>query len=281
MGGVDWKRVGLGVATGGSSELLHSDPYGIKTSGGGKNGIGGKGGKPPDTPDLVGAAREQANINNQGVAQQTTANRPNQYGPFGSSTWQQGPDGQWTQNVSLTPGLQAGAERLSGEIANQGPIGTGDQARQQAIDSAYGQAASRLDPQWAQRENSTRSQLANQGLDPGSEAYNSAMGNFSRDRNDAYTSAMANAIDKGTAAGHIAFTDNLASANNPFQQLQSLQGLANPQGFVAAGRTQAPDLVNAMNGMYQGQLGQYGMNQASKNSQMSGAAQLLPLLMGA
>ncbi len=248
-------------------------------SGHGKNSSGGKGAEAPAVPDLVGAAREQANIANQGVREQTAANRPDQYGPFGSSQWSQGPDGQWTQNVSLAPGLAQGAQNLMGQIGSQGPIGTGDQARAQAIEAAYGQAASRLDPQWAQREAATRSMLANQGIDPGSEAFSAEMGNLTRGRNDAYTSAMANAINQGTAAGHLAFADNMAAANNPFQQLQSLQGLANPGGFVAAGRTQAPELMNALSGQYQGQLGQYGMQQAGKNSQMSGAVQMLPLLL--
>ena len=41
----------------------------------------------------------------------------------------------------------------------------------------------------------------------------------------AFSSAMANAIGQGTAAGHVAFADNLAAQNNPYQQLGMLQGL--------------------------------------------------------
>jgi hypothetical protein len=254
----------------GMSELARSDPYGIKVGEG--SGKGGKGAKPPGVPDLVGAAREQFNAGN-------IANHPNQSGPFGSSQWGLGPDGQWSQNVSLAPGLQQGANNLMGQIGSQGPIGTGDEARQQAIDSAYSQAASRLDPQWQQREAATRSQLVNQGLDPGSQAYDTSMGNLGRERNDAYTSAMANAINQGTAAGHLAFTDNLTAANNPYQQLGMLKGFTSQPGTPTTG---APDLASALASMYQGQLGQYGMQQAGKNSQMSGAASLAPLfLMGA
>jgi hypothetical protein len=286
MGGFDWKRAGLGLATGGLSELERAgvgpsagaSAFGINTGGGGGKGGGGKGAKPPGVPDLVGASREQANLNNEGVREQTAANRPDQFGPFGSSQWSQGADGAWTQNVSLAPGLQQGADNLMSQIGSQGPVGTGDDARNQAIDAAYNQAKSRLDPQWQQREQSTRAMLAAQGLDPGSEAFGAEMGNFGRGENDAYSSAMASAIGQGTAAGHIAFQDNLAAANNPFQQLQSLQGLANPGGFVAAGRTQAPELMNALGQQYQGQLGAYGQQQAGKNSQMGGLASLAPLL---
>jgi hypothetical protein len=282
MGGFDWERAGLGLATGGISELERA---GVGPSaalggggGGGKNGLGGKGSGAPSSPDFTAAANAQAAASQANTREQTAANRPNQSGPFGSSTWSQGADGQWTQNTSLAPGLQAGADSLMGQIANQGPAMTGDQARDQAITSAYGQAASRLDPQWAQREESTRAQLANQGLDAGSQAYDSQMGNLGRERNDAYSSAMANAIGQGTAAGHVAFADNQSAQMQPYQQLGLMQGLSAQPGFTAAGSGQTPQLLNAASLGYQGALNQYGANQAGKNSTMSGAASLAPLL---
>lgn len=247
------------------------------------NRPGGKGGKgaTPEAPDFTAAAEAQARASQELSREQTAANRPNQSSPFGSSQWSLGPDGQWTQTTALSPELQARAGGLMGEIANAGPIGTGDEARQQAIDSAYGQAISRLDPQWAQREESTRARLAAQGLDPGSEAFGAEMGNFSRGRNDAYSSAMANAIGQGTTAGSVAFQNNLAAANNPFQQLGMLQGLGAQPGFTSAGSGQAPQYLNAANLGYQGALNQYGIDQGGKNSQMSGAAALLPLFLQA
>jgi hypothetical protein len=218
---------------------------------GGSNTFG-KGGA-PEAPDFEAAAREQ-----------TRQNRPNQYGPFGSTTW----NGN-TQTTQLTGGLGQGAENLMGQIGAQGPLGTGEDARNQAIDSAYSQAASRLDPQWSQREESTRAMLANQGLDAGSEAYGNEMGDFSRSRNDAYSSAMANAIGQGTAAGNSVFQNNLAGQMAPYQQLGALQGLSRPGAYGSAG-----DLLGALGQQYQGQLNQYGIEQGGKNSLMNGAAGL-------
>jgi hypothetical protein len=210
-------------------------------------------GDSPEAPDFAGAAREQ-----------TKLNRPDQFGPFGSTVW----NGN-TQTTSLAGGLGQGAESLMGQIGAQGPLGTGDDARNQAIESAYSQAASRLDPQWGQREESTRAMLANQGLDPGSEAYGNEMGNFSRGRNDAYSSAMASAIGQGTAAGNSVFQNNLAGQMAPYQQLGALQGLSRPGAYGSAG-----DLLGALGQQYQGELNQYGTEQGGKNSLMSGLASM-------
>ncbi|MCK9988899.1 MAG: hypothetical protein AzoDbin1_05371 [Azoarcus sp.] len=227
--------------------------------------MGGKGGDAPSSPDFAAAAEAQAN-----------SGRINQNSPFGSVSWSKDPaTGQWTQNVGFSDDLTAGAGNLMTQIGEQGPIGTGDDARNQAITSAYDQAASRLDPQWSQREESTRAQLAAQGLDPGSQAYDNAMGNFGRDRNDAYTSAMANAIGQGTAAGHVAFQDNLSAANSPFQRLGMLAGLTS--GLTGQGNQ--TQYLNAANMGYQGDLNKYATDQAGKNSLMSGGSSLAGLAM--
>lgn len=65
------------------------------------------GGKSADAPDYRGAAEEQGQASQALTQQQTVANRPNQYTPWGSSEWQQGQGGQWTQNINLDPSLQA------------------------------------------------------------------------------------------------------------------------------------------------------------------------------
>lgn len=73
----------------------------------------------PDVPDYAGAAQEQAKSSRNVTEQQTWANRPNQYTPFGSQTWdnQQVWDpstqqwlNRWNQTTTLTPELQAAAE---------------------------------------------------------------------------------------------------------------------------------------------------------------------------
>lgn len=79
--------------------------------------------------------------------------------------------------------------------ANQ--IGDPADIRDQAETALYDRAASRLDPAWEQREEQVQNQLWNQGLRPGDEAYDAAMGNFERARADAYNQAQFGAIIGG------------------------------------------------------------------------------------
>ncbi len=181
------------------------------------------------------------------------------------------PFGTWNGNgLEFNGGLGQGATNLMDQIGSQGALPTGEEARNQAIESAYGQAVSRLDPQFAQRETALRSRLANQGLDPGSEAADNALGNFGRERTDAYSQAMANAIGQGTVAGNSIFQQGLQGQMAPYQQLSSLAGLL--QGNQGRETQYLPAAIQG----YQGQLNQYGADQAQKNSMLSGLAQMAP-----
>ncbi len=68
-------------------------------------------------------------------------------------------------------------------------------------DAMYNQATSRLDPQWTQQEQLLRDRLTQQGIPEGSEAWTTEMGNFSRAKNDAYTSAQNAATVSGAQIG--------------------------------------------------------------------------------
>ena len=55
----------------------------------------------PAAPDYRGAAEEQSAASERIAQQQTRANRPTLTTPWGSSTWQETPGGQWTQDIKL------------------------------------------------------------------------------------------------------------------------------------------------------------------------------------
>jgi hypothetical protein len=263
LGLADQARGGSGIPGVGTSSF---------TGGGGK-----KGEEQPAVPDFTGAAQEQARQSQEFVDAQTRANRPNQQGPFAGSDWSRDPvTGEWTQRVTLTPGLNEAAQSITSGLG-QGQLDPAA-AREQAIGAAYNQATSRLDPQWAQREEQIRTRLSNQGLVPGTAAYDAAQRDLGMSRNDAYAQALYNAQ---TGAGNAAFGQSLAANMQPFQQLQALQGLTAQPGFTGAGQAQAPDIVGALGRMYGAQLGQYGMDQAQKNSKLQGGAALAPVLIGA
>ena len=120
-------------------------------------------------------------------------NAPNQTGIFGGVNYQHDPTtgGITGINTSLSPQYQALADMLRGSIGTQpGAVG----------DSIYGRAISRLDPQFAQREAALKTQLANQGLTMGSEAYNNELQRFGNERSDAYGQARY-AADIGAEIG--------------------------------------------------------------------------------
>ncbi len=260
--------------------------------------------RPPD--EWTQAATKDANARAADLKAQTQANRPNVSTPFGNQSWSQDANGNWTQSAKFGGQLGGANDSLQSMYANalkgpltgisdigaMGQVGTGDQAREQAINSAWGQATSRLDPMWAKREEAQRTSLLNQGLDPGSEASKSAMSDMGMQRNDAYTSAMASAIANGDSAGNTVFQNNLSKRNSDFgnqlsrrqsemsqrgqgfgeQQgyvgmLGGMQGLLNGPGFNASG------LGNSQ--MYGGVLNQklgwqQGQNQQAQQQQQAG-----------
>lgn len=100
---------------------------------------------------------------------------------------------------SLNTALGAGAGSVQTGLDFSGAPGvsTAADARARAEQAIYSSAASRLDPQWQQRQQALESDLANRGITMNSDAYSRALGDFDRARNDAYAQAQMNAITAG------------------------------------------------------------------------------------
>lgn len=181
------------------------------------------------------------------------ANRPDVNGPFGNIDWTKNQDGTWTMNQGFTGPLGGVAGSLQSQLAGiwGQPMMTGDKARQQAIEAAYGQSTSRLDPRFAREEEALRTRLVNQGLDPQSEAYVQALREFGLNKNDAYSSAMNSAIGQGTAAGQAVFNQDMQARNAPLQELIGLKGLLPGQGGASGG-----DYMSALQNQQQQQASQ-------------------------
>lgn len=175
----------------------------------------------------IGSTSDAANSMKEAAARQQQYNRPNQYSPFGSSSWSQGPDGSWTQNTNASQQMQPGLFNLQNQW-NEGaktPLDNGAGARQHAEDALYSRETSRLDPQWQQAGDSMKTELLNQGFTPGTEAYNNAYGNFSRAKNDAYSSARNDSITMGGQEATRQQQMDMLSKMYPGMQMQQLQQL--------------------------------------------------------
>ena len=201
----------------------------------------------PTPSDYRSAATQQASAQNANLAQQTQANRPNINGTLSSQQWVQGPNGQWTLNAGLGQAQGLGTTLLGqAQQANASPLDDGTSTYNQALDRVWQGATSRLDPLWQRQEAAQATQLANQGLDPSSEAARAANLQLGQQRNDAYNQAYAQAQG---LAGNLAaqtFQQNMQARNNPLAQLFALNsaGSQTPQ-FNQAGLAQAPDILGA------------------------------------
>lgn len=174
-----------------------------------------------------------------------------------------GGSGSPGQHIGLSPQLDQANQSMMGQLANSWatPLDNGAQARQHAQDAIYGQETSRLDPQWQQRQHDFETQMANQGIDPNSQAYATASGNLNRAQNDAYQQANYGSIVGGGQEGQRQQQMDLASRGAPLSGMQGLMGLSGqPQN----------QLLQAAMAQYQGGLQSYGMDQQGKNSALGG-----------
>ena len=232
----------------------------------------------PDPPDYEAAAEQTAAGNLEMLELQTRANRPHQITPWGEVVWNEGQDGNWTQNVVLAPEQQAALDQqlgltqqrseLAGSMMSRvdeefgdvmdwsqfqelaGPLASGDQARQSAEDPLYGRSSSRLDPRWAAKKEEQTSMLRNQGLRPGDEAYDRAMDRLNEAETDAYQQASYGAIIGGGQEATRQQQMDLTGANyqNTLRQQQIAESMQR-RGFS----------LNEINAILHGQ--QVGMPQ--------------------
>lgn len=220
----------------------------------------------PKPVDYTGIANQQAQIGTQAVNQQTHQNRPDQVTNFGSTSWTIGPNGQPVQTTSLAGPLGGAASGLQQQFADlaKNPLDLsglpqvdyGDTARQQAFDATYNQMAGRINPEFQQRTDALETQLANQGLDPGSEAGRRALREMRTAQGDALAQARGQAFGQGLQAQQQAFGQSMQARQNalaealrqrglPLQEMAALQGMTQMPSFMGAGMAPTPELLQA------------------------------------
>lgn len=162
----------------------------------------------------------------------------------------------------------------------------------------------RMNPELDRQYELLRSQLANQGIAQGSEAYRREMERFGQQRNDAANQAALHGIglgmqQQGQTFGQQTTNRQLAAAlqaqqfgqqeglrqgrfseqawlrNLPMQELAALSGgqqVQMPQfpGYAMQAQTGGPDLMGAAQAGYQADLGAFNAQQAQRQGLMSG-----------
>jgi hypothetical protein len=211
--------------------------------------ITGKDSSPPPAPDYAGAATQTAAGNLEAARAAASANRVNQYTPYGSINYSQTPtygvdgvlnkDAGWNLTTSLSPSQQRQFDQNNrineglGDVANTGlgfvrnalsnplqganPLTTtaGDPEllRKDVGDALYRNNTQYLDPQFEQSDKALESRLANQGVTPGSEAYKAAMLNQANARQQAYESARNSSTAGSVSAAQGLYGQKLSNAN--------------------------------------------------------------------
>ena len=238
----------------------------------------------PPTPDYAAAAKEQGAANVEAARVGSKLSNPNMYTPYGNQLISYEGD-QPTITQTLTPQAQQTLEEqqkvqyqlaaLSGKGAGLASnvldksFNFGGPAVQTSLDlsnvakmpvnaGTTGQEAimSRLEPSLAKNRVSTETQLINQGLRPGTEAYDNAIQLLGQQENDARTQAALTGINLDTSANAQGYNQALQGAQfgNTAQQqalAQAIQGRQMPLNEITA-LMSGSQIQNPQFGAYQG-----------------------------
>ena len=242
---------------------------------------GGGGSSAPAAPDYTAAANATAANNLKAAQAATAANRVNQYTPYGSLGYTQtGTDSQgnpmWSATQDVSPGLQPAVNASQANVSSQyaNPF-TGGNLPSYGIDpgQTYSDAImQRLQPQQQHQSEMSDQQLANQGIMPGSEAYNNAKRLLAQGQNDQRTSAIVGGMNTGLQANQQQYGQNLTNYNNTLANALGVKSLATPNYINPASQstTAGADILGAQNAQYQNQLASYNASQANQTNQMGG-----------
>jgi hypothetical protein len=258
----------------------------------------------PTPPDPVATANAQSNMNTNTATTQQLLNMTNQVTPDGSLSYNQtgtntfvGADGksysvpQFTATTSLSPtaqGIYDTNNQTKTNLANIGKdqsakigtlLGSNLQLGNEATEARLMQLGSaRLDPMFAKNDDALRTRLANQGIQPGSAAWNAEMTQAGQTKNDAYNQLLL--TGRGQANQEI-----MAERNAPINEISALLSgtqVSNPS-FTSTPQTQVGgvDYAGMVNNNFNAQNQQYQSQLQQNNAAMGGMFGLAGTLGGA
>lgn len=236
---------GIGAPNRNMAQAPNPNPFGVQSQPSLTN----------STDPYVQAAQQSALGNLAGAQQAVAANRVNQVTPYSNLQYQQtGTDANgnpiWTATQSLAPQLQSALGGLQGRVAQTAGQAFNPQTPSVGINpgETYSDAIMRrLQPQLERQNTALDAQLANQGIMPGSEAYNRAKTLQAQRQNDLLTAAQVGGINVGLQANQQGFNQALQQYNLPLTQLGAFQQATQP-GYINAPAQAAvagPDYLGA------------------------------------
>lgn len=230
------------------------------------------GGSAPTPPDPGATAAAQSAANKEAVLESAKVNQIGQVTPYGevkytgeigspdrtmTTTLSESGQKQLDQQNALALQLGDIAKGIAGKIPSDTlnfdnlptyssgidlsllpkAAGTGDYSadEQRAEEAAFNRAWGRLAPQFEQEQTALQTQLANQGIGIGTDAYTRALADFDRNKNDARIAASYDAINAGQALNQNLFNNTNATrtaALNEALQNASMGNAARLEGIT-------------------------------------------------
>lgn len=267
---------------------------------------------PPPPPDPVATAQAQAAANKESAIATGEINRVNQITPYGNLTYSQtgtSSNGNplYTATQTLSPAQQQMLDLTDqagvkyGQTANTqlnnisnllsqpldlSSIGPVPQANDQTRQAAYDAIVARSQPQMDRAQERLNTQLANQGIGLGSEAYSNAQDDYQHGVNDFLLGAQQQAGNAEAQQYGLESNAYNQAANSMIQgrqeplnelaamltgsQVQSPNFINAPQSTV-----QPADVMGATYGSYNGQNNAYGQQLQAQTANRQGTTALL------
>lgn len=271
----------------------------------------------PQAPDpkVTAAAQTTSNVNT--AMANTALSNANEVNPYGSVnyaiTGYQDVDGQkiptYTKTTTLDPAQQklldqqnqlgdqmngiAGRQLTNLDETLSKPVDfSGAPAAPTADRAKYEEAMfNRINPELQRSRSALESQLANQGIMPGSEAYREAIALSDRGINDARNQTVLSAGDyagqelsQGQSARNAAVQEILTQRNQPINEISTLMNggqVTMPQfQQYQGGNIAGTDIAGITQAAYQNQMAQYQQKMASRNAMMGGIAGMTGTVLG-
>lgn len=217
----------------------------------------GKKTKTPAAPNYAALAKQQGIVNKETGIASAIASNPNVIGPQGSQnvTWEKDANGNMVPTIKQE--LAPEQTELRGLLANL--------AKQTAAaipgnrDKVYGAMMDRVNTDYTAQKDQTNSDLVASGIRPGTKAYDDAMHQLDRGRNDASNQAMlaGGQEDRNSIASILSLING--SSASPF----SMPGYSGTN-FAP------PDIYGAGQDTYQANLAKANAQNAGKGNVMSG-----------
>lgn len=273
--------------------------------------------KAPAAPDPQQTAQAQTTSNVNTAVANTALNNANEVNPYGSVNYSisgyQDVGGQKVPQYTKTTTLDPAQQRLLDQQNQLGEQMNGIAGRQlgtldatlskplnmeglpeaPTVDRARYEEAmyARLEPQMQRDRAAMETQLANQGIMPGSEAYREAIALADRSRNDARSQTVLNAgtyadqeYGMATDARSRALSERLQMRNQPINEISTLMNggqVTMPQfQQYQGGNVAGTDIAGITQQAYANQMAAYQQKAASKNAMMGGIAGIAGTVLG-